>query len=506
MSDTIVYTMPVADVDGPVEVGNVVSLTKDGKLRRGEGTTITKNIQKWEKELMTHVASTNIGANIVASAYDGYMMVTYVNDDGKVTYNERFDLPLAGKQLRRPDDIATLDSNTVVIVGNTEIVPITVEWDGKKAKVTPGQSQRFTEPESFQPVMDTVGDKCVAIGYFYYHNATDSKLGTRTACLTGEGEKKTFELSPENLYSDNYYFHAIAGLSATKYVLAKAGDATGMNDIIFQLATITNGTIKVGKELRMMNRTNYGFFDMDNLNDHQIIVTFIDGNLDNGLESILLVYSDRKDVLIIGPYLDNQDGGASGASEMGVYNFIHVRVLSESRFGVFYSNLLNQGSTALCLGEVTPANDLIAVGPEYILSATMTDPNNEYYWLGETAVHRNRLILVESLSSKNTTNNHSEMHVVDIKALPLGVVIDKDSSKVKVAVSGMVKVPGMILAPGRNYYGDTHGDLIKGEYVGSMNTDSYYVYVESEEGVMVSDDNRVGFAMDANTLFLKVHN
>ena len=76
----------------------------------------------------------------------------------------------------------------------------------------------------------------------------------------------------------------------------------------------------------------------------------------------------------------------------------------------------------------------------------------------------------------------------------------------KVAVSGMVKVPGMILAPGRNYYGDTHGDLIKGEYVCSMNTDSYYVYVESEEGVMVSDDNRVGFAMDANTLFLKVHN
>ena len=55
-------------------------------------------------------------------------------------------------------------------------------------------------------------------------------------------------------------------------------------------------------------------------------------------------------------------------------------------------------------------------------------------------MHRNRLILVESLSSKNTTNNHSEMHVVDIKALPLGVVINKDSSKVKVAVSGMVWV------------------------------------------------------------------
>lgn len=498
--------MPLADVEESVEVGHVVSLTKDGKLRRGEGTTITKNIQTWDKELMTHVASTNIGTNLVVSAYDGYMMVTYVNDEGRVTYNKRFDLPLAGKQLRRPDDIATLDSNVVVIVGNTEIIPITVEWDGEKATVTPGQAQRFTEPESFQPVMDTVGETCVAIGYFFYHNETDSKLGTRVACLTEQGAAKTFVMSAENLYSDNYNFHAIAGLSANKYVLAKAGDATGMNDIIFQLATITNDTIKVGKELRMMNRTNFGFFDMDNLNDHQIIVTFIDGNLDNGLESILLVYSQTKDTLIIGPYLDNQDGGASGASEMGTYNFIHVRVLSDSRFGVFYSNLLNQGATALCLGEVTPANDLIAVGPEYILSATMNDPNNEYYWLGETAVHRNRLILVESLSSKNATKNHSEMHVVDIKALPLGVVVEKGNNKVKVAVSGMVKVPSVMLTPGRNYYGDTHGNLIKGEFVGSMNTDSYYVYVESEDGVMVSDDNRVGFAIDANTLFLKVHN
>ena len=498
--------MPLADVDGPAEVGDIVSLTKDGKLRRGEGTTITKNIQTWDNELMTHVASTNIGSNIVVSAYDGYMMVTYVNDEGKVTYNERFDLPLAGKQLRRPDDIATLDSNTVVIAGNTEVIPITVEWDGKKATATPGKAQRFTEPESFQPVIDTVGDTCIAIGYFFFPSAAESKLGTRVACLAGKGAEKTFIMTPENLYSDNYNFHAIAGLSSTKYVLAKAGDSTGMNDIIFQLATINNGTVKVDKELRMTNRTNFGFFDMDNLNDHQIIVTFIDGNLDNGLESILLVYSEMKNTLIIGPYLDNQDGGASGASEMGVYNFIHVRVLSDSRFGVFYSNLLNQGATALCLGEVTPANDLIAVGPEYILSATMTDPNNEYYWLGETAVHRNRLILVESLSSKNATKNHSEMHVVDIKALPLGMVVEKGNNKVKVAVSGMVKVPSMTLTPGRNYYGDTHGKLIKGEFVGSMNTDSYYVYVESEEGVMVSDDNRVGFAIDANTLFLKVHN
>lgn len=110
------------------------------------------------------------------------------------------------------------------------------------------------------------------------------------------------------------------------------------------------------------------------MNDHQVIVTFIDGDLNNGLESILLIYSKENDRLIIGPYLDNQDGGASGMSDKGVYNFIKVRVMSESRFGVFYSNIALQGATALSMGEVTPSNDLIAVGPEYILSNPMVEP------------------------------------------------------------------------------------------------------------------------------------
>ena len=61
-------------------------------------------------------------------------------------------------------------------------------------------------------------------------------------------------------------------------------------------------------------------------------------------------------------------------SDKGTYNFIKVRVMSESRFAVFYSNIALQGATALSMGEVTPANDLMAFGPEYILSNPMVDP------------------------------------------------------------------------------------------------------------------------------------
>lgn len=242
------------------------------------------------------------------------------------------------------------------------------------------------------------------------------------------------------------------------------------------------------------------------LNDHQIVVTFIDGNLNNGLESVLLIYDPDLKRLSIGPFLDNQDGGASGMSDSGLYNFIHIRVMSETRFAVFYSSVINHGSTALCLGEVTPANDLIAVGPEYILSSPMVDPSTQYYWLGEAPLFNNRLVLIESLTSKDAEKAHAEMHLLDIKPLPLGVVAEYTSSTANVAVSGKMSFNNQKFKPGYNYYADHLGNIIQGELVGSMNTDAYYIYVETEDGKILSDDNRLGFAIDENTLFLKVHN
>ena len=103
-------------------------------------------------------------------------------------------------------------------------------------------------------------------------------------------------------------------------------------------------------------------------------MTFIDGDLNDGIESVLLIFEKERRRLMIGPFIDHQDGGASGMSESGVYNFIYVRVMSETRFAVFYSNLMVEGATAVSIAEVTPASDLVAVGPEYIISSKMTDP------------------------------------------------------------------------------------------------------------------------------------
>ena len=251
-----------------MEIGQVVSLNKEGKLCRGEGTTITKNVQKWEGDVMTHLHSTNVGENLVVSAYDGFLLVTYVTDEGHSKYNEKFELPLVGKVLRRVDDVVTLGENTVIVLGSTEILPITVEWKNEKAVITPGKAERFTGPESFQPVMDTLSSECLAISYFYTNTTAENQmkinLATRTGCLSSSNGEMTIKLNNEVIYSDNYMFHGIAGLSPTKYVLAKSFNEDGTNkDIIFQLATVSGASVTIGPELVLKNRTNFGFFDMD---------------------------------------------------------------------------------------------------------------------------------------------------------------------------------------------------------------------------------------------------
>lgn len=90
--------------------------------------------------------------------------------------------------------------------------------------------------------------------------------------------------------------------------------------------------------------------------------------------SALLTYDKVNDKLSIGSVLAHQQGGASGTSERGLYNFFYLRVMSETRYGVFYSNILTGSANAFVIGEVTPANDLVQLGPEYIVSTPMVTP------------------------------------------------------------------------------------------------------------------------------------
>ena len=264
ITDNIIYSIPKENVEGNLSIGQVVSLNKEGKLHRGAGTTVTKNVLSWPNEVMSHLHSTAVGHNLVISVYDGFMMITYVNEDGKATYNSRIELPVIGNSAFHPDDITTLDDKTVAVMGNSNVIPFTVSWENDQAIVSWGTAIPFLDKQTIQPEMDKLNSTCIALSY--YVGLEDIHIGTRVGCLKGSGSDLQFQFFAENLYSKNYMFHAIAGLSSDTFILAKAVDEK-MEDknIHFQVATVlSDGSISIprGDGIKLQ-RSNFGFFDMD---------------------------------------------------------------------------------------------------------------------------------------------------------------------------------------------------------------------------------------------------
>ena len=149
-----------------------MSMDIDGKLRKGAGMTVVKGVQSWPGEIMSHLHTSYIGHNLVVNAYDGYVVVTYLTDDGEPTYDERFELPPVGKDSRRPDDMVTLDEKTLVIMGTNELLPFTVTWEQDHAVVVFGKAVSFCGPTSIQPEFHL---RCNVLlpsetGYSYRHS------------------------------------------------------------------------------------------------------------------------------------------------------------------------------------------------------------------------------------------------------------------------------------------------------------------------------------------------
>ena len=66
---------------------------------------------------MSHVYSTNVGPNILVIAYDGYISVNYVSDNGDITEGETVPLPSIEGYPLSVDDLITLDNQVVVLIG-----------------------------------------------------------------------------------------------------------------------------------------------------------------------------------------------------------------------------------------------------------------------------------------------------------------------------------------------------------------------------------------------------
>ena len=78
------------------------------------------------------------------------------------------------------------------------------------------------------------------------------------------------------------------------------------------------------------------------LDEHTAVLTFINEDSQNAIESILFKYNDITDKLTVFSSIFHQNSGAQSLSG-GSYSFIKCRAFSPTRFGVLYlASLLNR--------------------------------------------------------------------------------------------------------------------------------------------------------------------
>lgn len=68
-------------VQSGIQEGDVVSFDKEGKLRRGAGTTIYHHVQEIHNKTLYHLHTVVIGDTIHVAQYDSEMLVTVIDPE-----------------------------------------------------------------------------------------------------------------------------------------------------------------------------------------------------------------------------------------------------------------------------------------------------------------------------------------------------------------------------------------------------------------------------------------
>ncbi|KAK8791918.1 hypothetical protein WA158_005295 [Blastocystis sp. Blastoise] len=478
------------------DVGKVVSFDNDGGLYLGSGTTIYKDVYKDDTTSAKTLKFTSVNDQIAVAAFDGQIRVFLMNEDDTVKKSFDFSVP----DSLVPDDLITLHDNVVLLLSSNTILPLYVNLNNNNVAIIFGKASKYTENKTEKPYMDNLDSSCIVISYIDENKNISATVG----CITGTQEETTIKFMDNKPYAPNHQFHALSGLSIHKFVVAYAvdGNSTSLVDkLSFRLGSYDNNILTFGPELVYEHHGSFGFFDMDNINDYLSIITYIDEQTDNGLVSLLVKYNSDKDELEFGTFFDVQDGGGSGKTLNGMYQFINLRILSDTRFGIFYSNILNGGTMCFAMLEITPALDMVALGPEYILTDPIDDLKNDYYACGEAYVNDEKFYLIESLISNSKPS--ISLLVGEVLSNPLGLVKEVNSTTLTIASSGVYTLTNQNkLTPGRYYYSNSNGYLIEGEFVGTGSIEGITVYIDKNNQIL-SLDNRIGYAITTNQLFIE---
>lgn len=299
------------------------------------------------------------------------------------------------------DHLIKLTESRLVLVGNLAMIPLTVTYtyDGKNYVIehTYGQTRMITtiDADAKFPHVDNLDNNTIALEF-------ESNYQLKAAVATWNKEGRDAFMSFSKAFVANadgvYAYHGVAGMNSNKFIIAATGErnnGTGPihepHPIRCKVATVNNGEITFGDwELRWFS-DSINWFALDNFNQHEALITYYDETEGNGIVA-MAIFLDGPEATKVryGGYTIIEHGGAAVS-----YQKITMRILSHSRFGVFFPDASNNGNLVFMMGERSSNNEITRAGANFVVARKGRRQQGGIFYFSIAAIDYKRFTLLD---------------------------------------------------------------------------------------------------------------
>ena len=512
------FSFPYFNQVPKVEPGMVVSLDNRGYVFTGAGTTISLNVTRAKAYSFEDIRVCAFTNNVIFAGSIGKLVAYEISYDDISLDNDVYDLPKVGTEPRKVEALYKLGSDTLVVAGSGQLLPIYVkvtEVSKKRYKVEyePGTPFTFSEVtrDSYAHCDELHDERRSDMMACTWEEGMD--LWTMVAVLEGEGKNKKFTIMDKKRYGMARKFHGLAGCGPNGYLVATVGPWKNNTEREVGRIRVAYVEIQRDHKLRISNFTDVdfqyslGFFTLDNYYMNGAVMCYTRA-ASGGINCMSIAVTHGPDGGIqFGSTVTVSKGGSAIAEER-----TKMQIINMNTFALLWADQNIGGAVSYQMVTFNDAGDMSKTGPTYVISQRRRNGNVYQHIIGCSGVDFYKSFIVELVQSD--TEASAFLHTVYVYPRPIGIAAKTFAGSNQVQFGGVWKVSDKALAlirdkklkAGRMYYTNDRGMIIEGPPAGYAHRSFGIQYVTSRsDQSLVALGNRVGMAINEKQLLLKFY-
>lgn len=309
-----------------------MSMSSEGKLIKQSGTTVYKN-QHVFKSTMLNAQAISLSDDILVIVYHGKLTAIKLGDKDHVMIEKEVELPRGqiGKQRQIDCAVRVPNTNQILIVGASEVVPAIITYGNYEFQISFGEAQEYYfSPLDLHPEVSVSGDRLAIL-------FTDNDYKIRLITATANYDSNSVTITSSDVVTDSASVYTITyirpsvlamGYSNSSLIQTVIGIEERMESGNYTLSFVESKQLDCAHTVSFLDMGSWNHFVEDNRN---LIIAYITDDEGDGLIIRHLELAVNQTALYLGPRMNNKNSGVSDVDTHGVHH-LSILMLQNSKF------------------------------------------------------------------------------------------------------------------------------------------------------------------------------